>query len=341
MNELITVETSLQKCFGIKTEPIDDSQISLESVVIPNDIYNSIMNELSESFNGNTALKFSSSPDAYIKYKDGNYSSMIKEVSKGIKNHSGFESINLIEVADNIYNKINLNISNNILQTYNERLLRIFNDMSNRTEKAITNLIMSDHLSEIEAYKQFYEDLQNDFDKIMINPARRMAYLSDVVKKRSDIYKHFIFITNTLSNFANNLNYWEKIPSNEEIVNLLLNARFLIDLNMYNGIYEYTLSGDYAKDNEKLTLQRCKEMEVKLENTLKSLRTKLNSTYNWGTFFLPYAQLSNGFNVTKKLNYFPDEKLKFNYEIVETLQNKITSCMKNIQLLPEEDEGGW
>ena len=55
MNELITVETSLQKCFGIKTEPIDDSQISLESVVIPNDIYNSIMNELSESFNGNTA----------------------------------------------------------------------------------------------------------------------------------------------------------------------------------------------------------------------------------------------------------------------------------------------
>ena len=340
MNEIITVKTSLQKCFGIKTEPIDDPQMVLESVVIQNDVYNSIINELSDSFGGNTALKFSSSPDAYLKYKDGNYSSMVKEISKGIKNHSGFESINLIEVADNIYEKINLNISNNILQIYNERLLKIFNDMSNRTEKTVTNLIISEHLSEIEAYKLFYEDLQNNFDKIIVNPMRRMAYLSDVVKKRSDIYKHFLFITDTLSNFANNLNYWEKIPTNEEIVNLLLNARFLIDLNMYNGIYEYTLSGDYKNDNEKLTLQRCKEMEVKLESTLKSLRKKLNSTYNWGTFFLPYAQLSNGFNVTKELNYFPEEEIKFNYELVETLQNKIISCMKNIQLLPEEDVGG-
>ena len=45
MNEIITVKTSLQKCFGIKTEPINDSQISLHSVIIPNDVYNSIMNE--------------------------------------------------------------------------------------------------------------------------------------------------------------------------------------------------------------------------------------------------------------------------------------------------------
>ena len=121
---------------------------------------------------------------------------------------------------------------------------------------------------------------------------------------------------------------------------MLLNARFLIDLNLYNGIYEYTLSGDYENDNEKLTVKRCKKMEFKLKSALKSLRKNLNSTYNWGTFFLPYAQLSNGFNVTRKLNYFPDEKLKFNYELVETIQKKITSCMKNIQLLPENDEGG-
>jgi len=193
MNEIITVKTSLQKCFGIKTEPINDSQISLHSVIIPNDVYNSIMNEWSESFGGNTALKFSSSPDAYLKYKDGNYSSMIKEVSKGIKNHSGFESINLIEVADNIYKKINLNISNNILQTYNKQLLKIFNDMSYRKEKAMTNLIMSEHLSEIEAYKLFYEDLQNNFDKIITNPMRRMAYLSDIVKKKIRYIYEFSF----------------------------------------------------------------------------------------------------------------------------------------------------
>ena len=118
---------------------------------------------------------------------------MIKEVSKGIKNHSGFESINLIEVADNIYKKINLNISNNILQTYNKQLLKIFNDMSYRKEKAMTNLIMSEHLSEIEAYKLFYEDLQNNFDKIITNPMRRMAYLSDIVKKKIRYIYEFSF----------------------------------------------------------------------------------------------------------------------------------------------------
>lgn len=337
MNALINGTTSLQRCFGIRTEPIGTSNEPLKTISIPNDIYNSIMTELSASFGGNTALKFSATPESYLRYKDGNYSSMIKEVSKGIKTHSGFESINLIELADNIYKNINTRISNTILVNYNEKLLMIFNEMAARKDKEMSDIIISEHLSEISAYKLFYEDLQDDFENIMINPVRRLSYLSSVVNKKSDIYKNFDFIINRLENLGTHLNYMKYIPTNEEIVNLLLNSRFLIDLNLYNGIYEYVLSGDYSKNYEQKILKRCKQMESKLRDIFSLLKSNLNSTYNWGTIFLPYAN-SNGFYVTQRINEFQADRLQFNYELLETLQNKISNCMNNIQLIPENDK---
>ena len=332
MNNQLTVYNGLQQCFGISVSPCNSNNLE-NSIIIDDNLYTTIENSLKTEFgNTDTALKMSIEPTKYRKYYDGTYSSMINDSVSKIK-HEGFEGVNLIEVAKNIYDGVNKNIAQSILKKYNQSLLSIFSAVNNARQE-IGDIIIAEHLSEIESYKLFYEDLQEDINEIIVNPARRLAYLNTIISNKTEIYKNFSFLLGRLNYLVNTTNNcYQYTPTESELKNILLKISFLIKLNINNCIYEYVLTGDYTKSPINKILRRGKEMERKLLNSLNSLKQTYNNIFGSFNLFISNSY-SNGFFVKDSLNNFNENTLLLDYSELNNLYIDIINRLKNVKLVP-------
>ncbi len=331
MNNQLTVYNGLQQCFGISVSPCNSNNLE-NSIIIDDNLYTTIENSLKTEFgNTDTALKMSIEPTKYRKYYDGTYSSMINDSVSKIK-HEGFEGVNLIEVAKNIYDGVNKNIAQSILKKYNQSLLSIFSAVNNARQE-IGDIIIAEHLSEIESYKLFYEDLQEDINEIIVNPARRLAYLNTIISNKTEIYKNFSFLLGRLNYLVNTTNNcYQYTPTESELKNILLKISFLIKLNINNCIYEYVLTGDYTKSPINKILRRGKEMERKLLNSLNSLKQTYNNIFGSFNLFISNSY-SNGFFVKDSLNNFNENTLLLDYSELNNLYIDIINRLKNVKLV--------
>lgn len=327
MSTEIEPVNGLQHCFGISM--LHDDKIPNNVIFIEDNLYKTIEDALKDKFGNTMALRMSIDPSKYRKYCDGTYSSMISDSVSKIK-HNGFEGVNLIDLAKEIYDGVNENLAQS-LQEYNERLLNIFTDVNN-IQQEINDIIISEHLSEIESYKLFYKDLQSDINEIIVTPARRMAYLHTIVSYRQKIYENFIFLTGRLKRLTNvTNNCYQYTPSVEELKTILLKISLLIKLYLNNCIYEYVLSGDYRKSPEGRVKQRCKEMENMLMDTLESLKQKYNNIFNVFAQFIS-GSYSNGFFVKDCLNNFDKDTLLLDYTELDNLDIDIKKNLENVKI---------
>lgn len=330
MSNEIELVDELQHCFGISI--LNTNNINNNSIVINYDLYNTITEAIKNKFGkNNVALKMSIDPSKYRKYCDGTYSSMINNSISKIK-HNGFEGVNLIDLAKEIYDGINKNLAQSILQKYNQHLLDIFNSVNN-IQHEINDIIISEHLAVIESYKFFYEDLQEDIDEIILTHARRMAYLNSIVSYKTKIYENFIFLIGRLKNITNKTNSClQYSPTIDELKTILLKTSFLIRLYLNNSIYEYVLSGNFTKSSKDKIKRRCKEMEKMLIDTLESLKIKYNSIYSDFNCFITGC-CSNGFFVKNSLNNFNNDSLLLDYSELDNLDSYIKNNLENIKIL--------
>ncbi len=330
MNNQLELSNGLQQCFGISFTKLN--QPVSNSIQIDEDLYKTIEQTLHNEFGDNSiALKMSIDADKYRKYYDGTYSSMVNDSVSKIK-HEGFEGVDLINLAKNIYDGVNKNIAQNVLQIYNQNLLKIFEDVNNFQQEMI-DVIIAEHIAEIESYKMFYEDLQEDISDIMISPVRRMSYLNKIINNKTEIYKNFVFLLDRLKHFADTTNScYQWTPTENELRNSLLKVSFLIKLNMNNCIYEYVLAGDYTKSPKEKIMIRCRNMEKKLISTLALLRQKYNNIFSNLNGWL-YGFFSNGFLVTDGLNKFDENTLLLDYSELDNLQKNIKNNLENVTLI--------
>ena len=106
----------LQNYFGITALKDDTPTDNL--IIIEDNLYKTIETSLKNKFGKNDiALKMSIDPVKYRKYCDGTYSSMMTDSVSKIK-HNGFEGVNLIDLAKEIYDGVNKNLAKTILQKY-------------------------------------------------------------------------------------------------------------------------------------------------------------------------------------------------------------------------------
>lgn len=323
----------LQNYFGITALKDDTPTDNL--IIIEDNLYKTIETSLKNKFGKNDiALKMSIDPVKYRKYCDGTYSSMMTDSVSKIK-HNGFEGVNLVDLAKEIYDGVNKNLAKTILQKYNQCLLNIF-DSVNNMQKAINDIIISEHLAKIESYRLFYEDLQEDINEIIVTPARRMAYLNTIVSYKTKIYENFIFLIDRIKNLANATNNcYQYTPSMEELENILYKISFLIKIYLNNSIYEYVLSGDYIKSAKDKIERRCKYMEKLLLETLKSLKQKYNNIFTSFNQFIS-GSYSNGFFVKNCLNNFNESSLLLDYTELYNLDKKIKRNLGNIEIISLE-----
>ena len=330
MDNELTITSGLQQCFGItiSNKNVDSSG---EAIRLDNELYKTIEASLKKEFgNSEIALKISIDSNKYRKYYDGTYSSMINDSVSKIK-HNGFESVKLIEVAKDIYDGINKNLSQSILERYNQHLLNIFTEV-NKVNQAINDIIISEHLAKIESYNFFYEDLQEEINNIMVTPARRMAYLNTIVSNKAEIFENFIFLIGRLKNLEMNTNNcYQYTPSEDELKNVVLKTSFLIRVYLNSCIYEYVLAGNYTTSPKTRIKNRCEEMEKMLFTTLESLTKKYNNVYSFWNGFV-YGINSNGFFVKDSLNSFDKNTLHLDYSELNDLDATIKKNLTDITI---------
>lgn len=330
MDNQLTILNGLQNYFGIY---LSNSVSNYEMPFVEVDENLKIIeNSLKKEFgNKEIALKMSIDPQKYRRYYNGTYSSIVSDSVSKIK-HEGFEGVNLVNLAKNIYDGVNKNLAKTILIKYNQNLLNIF-EAVNKVKQEIGNIIISEHISEIESYKMFYEDLQEDIEDIMTTPTRRLAYLNKIIDNKTDVYKNFDFLLNILNHIVNTTNNcYQYTPTEDELIHILLKLGFLIKLNLNNCIYEYILTGDFTKSSKEKIMNRCKKMEKALLAVLESLKSKFNSIYSNFNLFISNSY-SNGFFVKNCLNNFDKNILLLDYSELKELDNNITQNLKNVKLI--------
>ena len=127
--------------------------------------------------------------------------------------------------ADSNFNPQQLTIS-----PYNQDLLNLFNSIEN-PKHDITDIIISEHLSRIESFKIFYEDLQEDISNIMNNPASRITYLNKIIDNKTSIYEEFDFLLTRIRMITiKTSNCYQYTPEKNELEYVLLKISFLIKL---------------------------------------------------------------------------------------------------------------
>lgn len=322
------ISIGLEKCFGIKLSQNKNSN-SNQNILLQNDNYSIIDRILREQFGDNTiALKMTLDSKQYRKYYDGTYSSMINDSVSKIK-HEGFEGVDLINLAKNIYDGINNNLAKSIFQTYNQDLLNLFNSIEN-PKHDITDIIISEHLSRIESFKIFYEDLQEDISNIMNNPASRITYLNKIIDNKTSIYEEFDFLLTRIRMITiKTSNCYQYTPEKNELEYVLLKISFLIKLYMNNNIYEYVLTGDYTQSCSSKIISRCKKMEKNLLEALKSLKQKYNDIFSDFNLFISNSY-SNGFFVKNCLKNFDDNQLLLDYSGLNNLDDNIRRNIEDV-----------
>lgn len=312
-DSVIKPSTFFENCCGFKLEAMDKSDIdNANSLLVP--IENSILEALNESFDGNSALKASINPNDYMSYCDGTKSTMIaSKIGKGnvIKSHKGLEIIKLSDVANNIVRTIQKNIGNTIVKALNTEVLRLFKSYKDGISY-IKDLILLEHFTKIDAWKFFYNDLEDDAAGIFSNIDRRRAYLNKIVSLKTDIMNEFLFFEFLLKD--SNCNACE-------LGNIMQACAILVALYKANSVYEYLFACDYSKDINTI-ITRNNAFVHELENLFSSFQDgKYRHTL---TCFLYLAKC-----VFDMDTYHDEELLKkdeFAKKNLETLNGIKTSC---------------
>jgi uncharacterized membrane protein len=114
MSDLPMMLSHINECFNFSLSEIDQAhKTQNHALSIDSNVYQQILKKVEGEY-GHSFLKFSITPENYMKYKNGKVSSIIKGDS-GFKSHEGFEAVKMVNLVDSIFSEVSQYYTSTIL----------------------------------------------------------------------------------------------------------------------------------------------------------------------------------------------------------------------------------
>ena len=347
MTNTMPMVKNINECFGLSLSMITNYlSVNQPMVSIDSNIYKNIVDRAEKEY-GHSLLKFSISPENYMRYKNGKISSIVRGDS-GFQRHEGFEAVKMVNIVDSIFTEVSQYYTANILQELNNLSNQIFSAINSFQSQVLGQAIYlreQDHIEELSSYKDFFNEINEELGEISTSPERATAYISNIINIRTKIFKIYSHFIKKLENWPNTINSWD-IYGNYQYINfqLLQNdyyfCRQAISCYMICLVYEHVISGnidsksfDKISNKTKRFIEKFNFCDTQIKNALTQ-RDQSNRSWSW--YYRPEKQADSD-SITWFLHQCQREP---NFEIIKLkeLSNSSKLLLNNIILIDEDQD---
>ena len=244
--------------------------------------------ELVSFFKSSEKAIFTTSVDVnrLVKYSDGSISSMVKGV-KGISQHQGFDVIDSLELANDLFLHISHVFNNAVANIYTGYVEQINSEINN-----VYNQFALHDFSRLKSISFFLREVYSDIDDSGLSKEQSLATLTNVQKSRIDL-RELIF--KYLELIRSNIAPWQNIIPVNDLANNYLSCRFCISLYTTSLVAETILSNrlddngfnslknkvsNILDEFNELTNEVNRNLEIRFYNNQKQINNSLNWAYN-------------------------------------------------------------
>ncbi|MDL2320776.1 hypothetical protein LJC47_00300 [Desulfosarcina sp. OttesenSCG-928-B08] len=334
---------------GFNIDVSDDGSggpAGVNQLVIQNtSLRDSIINNIEKDY-GKTILKMSLPSEYYVRYKNGTFSSMLKG-SGGILGHQGHEEISIANIVDNILHEVSYSYTNAILkqvQSFSDQLLNSISEMNTVAINIITEQFEQEKIDEIEAIKDFIEEIFNNISDIARSNQRSGAYINQIVSMRRQaikVYNHFIKKIHTHANTHSVVNPTGYVyPYNPALIaNDYFWCRQATSCYTLCAIFEHILSGSIDEKSIKTVTVQVENFLKKFtdaDNRLKNCLLTRSKDYDQWNLWRGLYQDAYGSNESSHIRWFVETCMsnpQFETELIQSTFEKSRKFLDDIAIL--------
>ncbi|MBI6912021.1 hypothetical protein [Pseudomonas palleroniana] len=326
--------SQINNSFDFSIKPLTEYHEKNHSpeIKLSTELYSRLVDKAQDEFGGEL-LRFSISPESYMRYKNGRVSSIVKGES-GFKSHEGFEAVRMVNIVDSIFNEVNQFLTNRVMSEFQTLTNNIFSSI-NLVQVNLFNQALylkeQGHVEDLTSFQDFFSEINDDLGDISASSERSSAYIGSLVSVRTKIYKTYNYFINKLQAWPASINSFDMFGNRlaidyNSLQNDYLLCRQSINCYMIALVYEYVIAGSIDdKSCEKIVakiqsfLTRFRNADEQIKFSLNQ-RDASNKAWNWyyrpdkqndsGAigWFLSQLQLDNNFEVTKVREVFAKSK---------------------------------
>lgn len=210
--------------------------------------------ELVRFFDSSERTFFTTNVDVnrLVKYGDGSISSMVKGI-KGIGGHQGFEAIDSIELANDLFMNIGTAFNNAVARIYNNYVEQINHEVHNVYQQFALH-----DFSKIKSISFFLKEVYSDIYDTGFNKEQAQATLTNVQRSRIELRE---LVYRYMEHIRSNISIFQQIIPTNELANNYLSCRYCISLYTIALVSETILSN-------RLDDNGFKSLKAKVSNTL-------------------------------------------------------------------------
>ncbi|MCI4184711.1 hypothetical protein MRO89_01840 [Dickeya dianthicola] len=306
MRNLPILLSQINNSFDLSIKPFAeyDNRNHAPGIKISAELYNRLVDKAQGEFGGEL-LKFSISPESYMRYKNGRVSSIVKGES-GFKHHEGFEAVRMVNIVDSIFTEINQFLVDRVMSDFQVLTNKIFlsiNIMQGNLLNQALYLKEQEHVEDLVSFQDFFSEINDDLGDISTSNERSSAYIGNLVGIRTKIYKTYNYFINKLERWPSHISSSDvygngSIIDYNSLQNDYLFCRQAINCYMIALVYEYVVAGSVdGKSCDKIVnkieffLRKFRYADEQIKFSLNQ-RDFLNKSWNW--FYRPDKQNDSG-----------------------------------------------
>lgn len=195
-----------------------------------------------------------------VKYGNGSFSSMVKGI-KGIGGHQGFDTINSIELANDLFMHIGTAFNNAVAKIYANYVEQINFEVHN-----VYQQFMLHDFTKIKSISFFLKEVYSDIYGSGFNKEQAQATLTNVQRSRIEL-KELAY--RYMEHIRSNIAPWQQTIPISDLASNYLSCRYCISLYTIALVSETILSNRLDDDG-------FKALKIKVSNTLDEFNELTN-----------------------------------------------------------------
>jgi len=340
----------ISEVFGMSLSTIEQNY-NFSNIQLNSNIYQNILSKVENKY-GSQFLKFGMSPENYMKYKNGRTSSMIKSNTGGIREHAGFEAVEMVNLVDSIFMEVDRYYTTQIISQFNNSVKQIFNainDFKLQINNQILDLKKQEQIEELISFKDFFNDTQDELGEISTSKIRATSYITNLGNIRIKNYKVYRFFIQQLDNWISIILAYDSLNQNyiHDPINFtaleedFYFARQSISTYMICLIYEHIICGNIDLISQNKIISKLEIFLNQFNDVEKKIRQALVDRYNSNTNYNNWHWCQNKQYDNNNISWFVnkcDNEPKFEISMVRDIFNKSSKILENIELKEDNQD---